>query len=74
MLLYIASQGKSLGALMAQENEKGKEKALYYLSRTLNGAELNYGKDLSRSFLCHRQTRALHASIYGPFDSKDRPD
>ena len=27
---------------MAQENEKGKEKALYYLSRTLNGAELNY--------------------------------
>ena len=27
---------------MAQENEKGKERALYYLSRTLNGAELNY--------------------------------
>ena len=39
---YIATQEKSLGALMAQENEKGKEKALYYLSRTLNGAELNY--------------------------------
>ena len=27
---------------MAQENEKGKERALYYLSWTLNGAELNY--------------------------------
>ena len=27
---------------MAQENEKGKERALYYLSRTLNGVELNY--------------------------------
>ena len=27
---------------MAQENEEGKERALYYLSRTLNGAELNY--------------------------------
>ena len=27
---------------MAQENEKGKERAFYYLSQTLNGAELNY--------------------------------
>ena len=32
LMLYIAAQEKSLGALMAQENEKGKEKALYYLS------------------------------------------
>ena len=42
LVLYIAAQEKSLGALMAQENEKGKERALYYLSQTLNGAELNY--------------------------------
>ena len=42
LVLYIAAQEKSLSALMAQENEKGKERALYYLSRTLNGAELNY--------------------------------
>ena len=42
LVLYIAAQEKSLGALMAQENEEGKERALYYLSRTLNGAELNY--------------------------------
>ena len=42
LVLYIAAQEKSLGALMVQENEKGKERALYYLSRTLNGAELNY--------------------------------
>ncbi|KAA0040968.1 uncharacterized protein E5676_scaffold708G00150 [Cucumis melo var. makuwa] len=32
----------SLGALLAQEEEKGKERALYYLSRTLVGAEVNY--------------------------------
>ena len=32
LVLYIAAQEKSLGALMAQENEKGKERALYYLS------------------------------------------
>ena len=42
LVLYIAAQEKSLGALVAQENEKGKERALYYLSRTLNGVELNY--------------------------------
>ena len=27
---------------MAQQNDEGKENSLYYLSRTLNGAELNY--------------------------------
>lgn len=32
----------SLGALLAQHNEKGKEHALYYLSRTMVGIELNY--------------------------------
>ena len=42
LVLYIAAQEKSLGALMSQENEKGKKRALYYLSRTLNGVELNY--------------------------------
>ena len=42
LVLYIAAQEKSLGALMVQENEKGKERTLYYLSRTFNGAELNY--------------------------------
>ncbi|KAA0059013.1 uncharacterized protein E6C27_scaffold233G00330 [Cucumis melo var. makuwa] len=33
---------RSLGTLLAQEEEKGKERALYYLSRTLVGAEVNY--------------------------------
>ena len=42
LVLYIAAQEKSLGALIAQENENGKERALYYLSQTLNGTELNY--------------------------------
>ena len=42
LVLYIAAQEKSLGALMVQENKEVKERALYYLSRTLNGVELNY--------------------------------
>ena len=38
----MAAQEQSLGALCAQKNEEGKEVALYYLSRTLVGAELKY--------------------------------
>ncbi|KAG9442396.1 hypothetical protein H6P81_018250 [Aristolochia fimbriata] len=41
-LLYIAAQEKSLGALLAQNDDQGKERALYYLSRMMVGAELNY--------------------------------
>ncbi|TYK22205.1 uncharacterized protein E5676_scaffold333G00830 [Cucumis melo var. makuwa] len=41
LILYIAAQERSLGVLLAQEKEKGKERALYYLSRTLVGAEVN---------------------------------
>ena len=32
LVLYIAAQEQSLGALLAQKNEEEKEKALYYLS------------------------------------------
>ena len=42
LILYIVAQERSIGALLAQEKERGKERALYYLSRTLTGAELNY--------------------------------
>ena len=42
LILYIVAQERSLGALLAQEQEKGKERALYYLSKTLVGAEVNY--------------------------------
>src|SRR4051812_36800872 len=36
------AQPSSLGALLAQHNEDGKEVACYYLSRTMVGAERNY--------------------------------
>ncbi|KAG9458280.1 hypothetical protein H6P81_002788 [Aristolochia fimbriata] len=42
LLLYIAAQEKSVGALLAQCDEDNKERSLYYLSQTLAGAELNY--------------------------------
>ena len=42
LILYITAQEKSLEALLAQQNDEGKENSFYYLSRTLNGAKLKY--------------------------------
>nr|XP_051211944.1 uncharacterized protein LOC127329471 [Lolium perenne] len=42
LILYIAAQPASIGALLAQHNDEGKEVACYYLSRTMVGAERNY--------------------------------
>jgi hypothetical protein len=42
LILYITAQIHSLRVLLAQQNDEGKESALYYLSKTLNGVELNY--------------------------------
>ncbi|GFZ02402.1 hypothetical protein Acr_15g0010100 [Actinidia rufa] len=42
LILYIAAQERSVGALLAQENDEGKENALYYLSRMMMHCELNY--------------------------------
>ncbi|KAG9450539.1 hypothetical protein H6P81_010504 [Aristolochia fimbriata] len=42
LLLYIAAQEGSVGALLTQCDDNNKERSLYYLSRTLVGAELNY--------------------------------
>ncbi|KAK3038600.1 hypothetical protein RJ639_027263 [Escallonia herrerae] len=42
MILYTVAMDTSLGALLAQHNDQGKENALYYLSSTLVGAELRY--------------------------------
>ncbi|CAM8927661.1 unnamed protein product [Rhodiola kirilowii] len=42
LILYVVAQEKSLGAMCAQETDERKERPLYYLSRTLVGAELNY--------------------------------
>ncbi|KAG9458361.1 hypothetical protein H6P81_002869 [Aristolochia fimbriata] len=42
LLLYIAAQEKSIGALLAECDEDNKERSLYYLSRTLVGAKIKY--------------------------------
>ena len=41
-LIYARAMDHSLGALLAQNNEQGQEQAIYYLSRTMIGAEHRY--------------------------------
>ena len=42
LLLYIANTEQSVGALLAQEDEHGKERLVYYISRLMRGPELRY--------------------------------
>ncbi|KAL0329231.1 UNVERIFIED_CONTAM: Transposon Tf2-11 polyprotein [Sesamum radiatum] len=42
LILYVAAQERSIGILLAQKNDEGKENALYYLSRTMTPNELKY--------------------------------
>lgn len=42
LLLYISTTNSSLGALLAQHDDQGKERVIYYISRTLIGYEINY--------------------------------
>ena len=41
-LLYVRAMDHSLDALLAQKNDEGYKQAIYYLSRTLIGAEPRY--------------------------------
>ena len=71
LILYIAAQKRSLGALLAQENDEGKETSLYYLSRTLNGAELNYSpieKNMLGINVHSQKVETLFASSFSSFD------
>ncbi|KAL0287354.1 UNVERIFIED_CONTAM: Transposon Tf2-12 polyprotein [Sesamum calycinum] len=42
LILYVAAQQRSIGILLAQKNDEGKENDLYYLSRTMTPNELKY--------------------------------
>ena len=41
-LIYVRAIDHSLGTLLAQNNDQGHEQAIYYLSRTMIGAEHRY--------------------------------
>lgn len=50
LILYISTTIAALGALLAQHDENGKERAIYYISRTMVGHELNY-TSIKKAFL-----------------------
>src|SRR3954463_12614775 len=51
MKLYIAASGSTIGSMLAQEDDNGVERAIYYLSRTLVDAETRYN-DIEKLCLC----------------------
>ncbi|GAA0162303.1 hypothetical protein LIER_39390 [Lithospermum erythrorhizon] len=44
LIIYVVAQERSVGALLAKENGKAKENALYYLSRMMKPNELKYAR------------------------------
>ena len=42
LIIYISKTKSTLGALLAQLDEHGKERAIYYISPTLVSYEVNY--------------------------------
>ncbi|XP_045802475.1 uncharacterized protein LOC123896075 [Trifolium pratense] len=64
MKLYISASNTTLGSMLAQEDENGEEKAIYYLSRVLNDVETRYSS-IEKLCLCFRIGRwALALSEY----------
>ena len=76
LVLYIAAQENSRCSYGVRK-WKGERKSplLSKLNSQWGWIKLfSYWKDVSCSFLCHRQTGALHVSIYSPFDGKGGAD
>ena len=40
--LYISTSDSTIGSMLAQEDEQGNERVVYYLSRMLNEVEIRY--------------------------------
>uniref|UniRef100_A0A2N9HVR6 Uncharacterized protein n=1 Tax=Fagus sylvatica TaxID=28930 RepID=A0A2N9HVR6_FAGSY len=76
LILYIAAQEQSLGALLAQKNEVEKEKALYYLQSKANWSRIEifpHRENVSCTLLFHSQIEALHASTHNTFSCEGGP-
>lgn len=42
LILYISATDSSLGALLVQQDDNKKERAIYYISKTLVSYEMSY--------------------------------
>ena len=62
-ILYTRALGHSLGVMLAQNNDDGKEVALYYLSRMLVGAEHKY-KLVEKKMLSSHVRKAKASTLF----------
>ena len=75
MKLYIAASESTLGSMLAQEDDNGVERAIYYLSRVLNDAETRYSA-IEKLCLClyfsclklKHYIKPVEVSVYSHFD------
>jgi hypothetical protein len=59
--LYLASNSEAIGGLVAQEDEKGTERPIYYVSRALKDAETRYsGAERACLALIYASQRLRH--------------
>ena len=75
MKLYIAASDNTMGSMLAQEDENGIERAIYYLSRVLNDAETRYHPSeklcLCLYFSCIKRKqyiKPIDVYVYSHFD------
>uniref|UniRef100_A0A2N9FK63 Reverse transcriptase n=1 Tax=Fagus sylvatica TaxID=28930 RepID=A0A2N9FK63_FAGSY len=60
-VLYLASNNEAIGGLVAQEDEEGTEKPIYYVSRALRDAETRYsGAERACLALIYASQRLRH--------------
>lgn len=52
MRLYISTSDVTIRSMLAQEDENGIERAIYYLSRVLNDAETRYSMVGNCAYVC----------------------
>lgn len=51
MRLYISASDLTIGSMLAQKDDNGDERAIYYLSRVLNDVEIRYNL-IAKMYLC----------------------
>lgn len=61
MKLYISTSDETIGSMLAEEDESGNKRAIFYLSQILNDAETRYSA-FEKLFLC------LYFSCLKPVD------
>lgn len=75
LIIYVATQERSYGSLLAQKHDEKKEKALHYLSWTPIGVEISYSpikKIMSSIVLLNKEAKTLSLFLFSASNFKSR--